>query len=186
MPSRGPVGMAAAILACVSLRATPASADPQANAGLTLGGAATDLRTAPSSAFHLGARGDVLFLRNRGSDMALGPYVEVLSESFRTLEAGGGVEWLVPVRDELPLVLSAGGFARRAPGVSWEPGVASSVFFGSRSYNFHSFYDLAAGIFVQGRWGLGDAHQADVIVGVQMDLVLLAYPLIFAYEALAH
>ena len=186
MPSPGRAGTAVAILGCAAFFAAHARAEPQASAGLTLGGAATDLRTAPSSAFHLGARGDVLFLRERGRDMALGPYVEVLSESFRTLEAGGGVEWLVPVRDELPLVISAGGFARRAPGFPWEPGVASAIFFGSRSYNFHSIYGLAAGVFVQGRYGLGDARQADVVIGVQMDLVLLAYPVIFVYEALAH
>jgi hypothetical protein len=166
--------------------ASPAFGAPQANVGLTIGGAATDLRTSASSAFHLGGRADVLFLRERGRDMAVGPYVEVLSEGFRTLELGGGVEWLLPVREELPLVLSAGSYARRAPSFAWEPGVAAGVFFGARSFNFHSIYGLAAGLFVQGRYGLGDAHQADVVMGLQMDVVLLAYPAIFLYEAIAH
>lgn len=163
-----------------------AFAAPQANAALTVGGAATDLRTSPSSAFHLGGRADVLLLRERGRDMAIGPYVEAMSESFRTLELGGGMEWLVPIRDELPLVFSVGSYARRAPGFEWQPGVASSIFFGARSFNFHSFYGLAGGIFVQARYGLGDAHQADLIFGLQMDVVLLAYPAIFLYEAVAH
>ena len=74
--------------------------------------------------------------------------------------------------------------ARRAPGFSWEPGLATTLFFGSRSYNFHSWYNLGLGIFVQARYGLGDAKQGELIFGAQIDFALLAYPFIFAYEAI--
>ena len=116
--------------------------------------------------------------------MAVGPYVELVTEGFASVEVGGGVEWLVPVWTPVPFVFSAGLFERKAPGFSLAPGVASTVFLGSRSYNFHSVYELAAGFFVQGRYGFGDARQADVTAGLQLDLSLFAYPFLFAYQAL--
>jgi hypothetical protein len=183
---RARAGLAAASFLAIVFGAGTASADPQASAGLTIGGAVTNLRDSSSGAFTLGGRADVLFLRERGRDMAVGPYVEALTIGFDTFEAGGGAEWLVPIRDELPLVLSTGLFERRAPGVGWQPGAAAGLFFGSRSYNFHSWYGLAAGVFVQGRYGLGDSRQADVVIGLQLDLALVVAPFLFLYEAVTH
>ncbi len=165
--------------------APAAEATPQANLGLTVGAAATDLRTGgPHAAFHLGARADVLFLRNRNREMAVGPYVDVATAAFDTLETGGGVEWLVPVTESVPFVLGLGGFGRRAPRLGWEPGAEATLFVGSRSHNFTSWYGLAAGLFVQGRHGFGDVKSSDVIVGAQIDLSLFAYPFVLAYEAM--
>jgi hypothetical protein len=164
-----------------------ATAAPQVNVGVTLGPALTDLRTnGPRVAFHLGARASALFFRERGRDMAIGPYVDFATHAFDMLETGGGIEWLIPVvEDSLPFVLSAGAFARRAPSLPWEPGIATTLFFGSRSYNFHSVYGLAAGVFLQGRYGLGDGKQADVILGLQIDLAALAMPFIYLFNAVA-
>ena len=64
--------------------------------------------------------------------------------------------------------------------------VGNTIFWGSRSFNFHSRYAIGAGLFVQGRYGLGDSKQADAIVGVQIDLEYLALPFLFAYEAATH
>src|SRR5579884_149284 len=77
---------------------------PQANLGATVGVAVTDVAgpRAASAAFHLGARGDVLFLRERGRDMAVGPYVDVATAGFGDVDVGGGAEWLLPVRDDVP------------------------------------------------------------------------------------
>lgn len=161
-----------------------ASADPQATAGLTLGGGASDLRTHASAAFQLGARADVLFLRQRDSDMGFGPYVDFVTTAFDTIEPGGGVEWLTPVASDFALILSAGAVGRHTAAFGWAPGVETTAFLGSRSYNFHSWYGLGAGLFVQGRYGFGDGEQADVIAGAQIDLALLAFPFVFAYEAL--
>jgi hypothetical protein len=175
----------AAYVAAILATAGSADAAPQANFGLTVGGAATDLRAdGPRPAFHLGARADVLFLRNRNREMAVGPYVDVATAAFDTIETGGGVEWLVPVSESIPFVLSAGLFERHAPRFGWEPGAEATIFAGSRSHNFTSWYGLAAGVFVQGRYGFGDGKQADLIAGAQIDLSLFAYPFLFAYEAL--
>ena len=104
--------------------------------------------------------------------------------AFDTFEGGGGVAWLVPT-GSTAFVLSGGGFGRTSR-FGWEPGIAGTLFWGSRSYNFHSAYAVGLGLFAQGRYGLGDGKQGDAIVGVQLDLEYLALPFVFAYEALAH
>jgi hypothetical protein len=170
-----------AIVLCVST----ARADPQWGLGVTVGGGAVDVRGSDSrAAFHLGGRGDVLFLRARNSDMALGLYIDASSEAFETINVGGGAEWLLPTSDLIAVVLSAGAVAERAPGFGWEPGGESTIFVGSREYNFDSHYALGTGLFVQGRYSFGDSKEADVIAGAQIDLSFFAYPFVFAYNAI--
>lgn len=159
-----------------------ASADPQVSVGLTLGGGAANLRTSPLGVFHMGVQGDVLFLRKGDRDMAIGPYAEVLTVAFETFEVGGGVSWLIPVTEHVPLVLSVGAHARGYAG-GWEPGIHARIWMGSRSYNFESVYGLSAGLFVEGRWGLGDGQQADILGGVQLDFELFALPFVLLYNA---
>jgi hypothetical protein len=176
-----------ALGALLSLLAADAKATPQVSAGLTTGAALTDLRAenAPRLAYHLGGRLDVLLLRDRANRMALGPYVDVATAAFDTFETGGGLEWLLPAGDTA-FIFSAGAFARTSR-FGWEPGAAGTIFWGSRSFNYHSTYSLGAGLFLQGRYGLaGDGRQADAIFGVQIDLEYLALPFLFAYEAIAH
>jgi hypothetical protein len=177
------------VLGVVLATAGYARADPQASLGATLGGSAEGfVGGAPARGlFHLGGRADVLFLRHRGSDMAIGPYVEAATAGFESFDAGGGAEWLVPVvADELPFVLSAGAFARNGEGRSWAPGVESTLFFGSRSFNFHSWYGLAVGVFAQSRWIPASPSSVDLVFGAQLDGMLLAMPFLLAYEAIAH
>lgn len=170
----------------VLLGTRPAGATPQPSAGLTTGAALTDLRTnGPRLAYHLGGRFDVLFLRDRAGTMALGPYVDVATAAFDTFESGGGLEWLVPAWDTA-FVVSGGAFARTSR-FGWEPGAEATIFWGSRSFNYHSAYSPGLGLFAQGRYGLsGPGKQADAILGVQIDLEYVALPFVFAYEALTH
>ena len=173
----------AAAVAAVLFAAAAARADPQISVGLTLGGGAANLRTSPLGVFHMGLHADALFFRHGDKDMAFGPYFETLTVAFETFEIGGGVSWLIPVTEHFPLVLSFGAHARGYPG-GWEPGLHAIVWMGSRSYNFDSIYGLAAGLFVEGRWGLGDGQQADILGGVQIDLELFALPFVLLYNAL--
>jgi hypothetical protein len=162
-----------------------AHAEPQVSAGVTTGAALTDLRAdnGPRLAYHLGARADVLFLRERAGTMALGPYVDVATAAFDTFEAGGGLSWLIPA-GETAFILSGGAFARTSR-FGWEPGAATTLFWGSRSFNYHGIYNIGLGLFAQGRYGLaGDGRQADAILGAQIDFEYLALPFIFAYQAI--
>ena len=178
--------LALAVCAATGVATSGAQARPQISAAATTGVALTDLRTdsGPRVAYHLGARLDALFLRGDPREMALGPYVGLATAAFDTFESGGGVEWLIPTGDTA-LVLSTGAFARTSR-FGWEPGVVGTIFWGSRSYNFHSSYGLGVGLFAQGRYGLGDGRQGDAVAGVQLDLAYLALPFLFAYEAVTH
>lgn len=163
---------------------TEAHADPQFSSSLTLGGGATDLRDGSRTrpVFHLGAWADLMLLRKRLTDMAVGPYVHVDTAAFDTLNVGGGLSWLIPF-GSLALVTSAGILTHIERGDAFT-GAAGTLFFGSKSYNYHSTYALTGGVFVQGRYGLGDSRQADVVGGVQVDLSILALPFVYAYQAL--
>lgn len=164
----------------------PAQARPQANAGLTLGVAEVGDRSDlfGSTRFTLGARGDVLFLRERNADWGLGPYAELLTTTFHDLQIGGGASALLPIHDYLPLVIFGGGYARNTERFGWEPGLAASIFWGSRSYNYHASYGLAAGLLLQGRYGLGDSRETAIILGAQVDLALVSLPFVLAYNAI--
>lgn len=176
------MGLSLAVLAS----STGAQARPQANAGLTLGLAEVGHRddVLGGAHFSLGARGDVLLFRERNADAGVGPYLEVLTTTFRDLQVGGGASVLLPVHDYLPIVVSAGGYARDTKAFGWEPGVGASLFWGSRSYNYHSSYGLAAGLLLEGRYGLGASRETSIMLGAQLDFAVLAMPFLIAYEAI--
>lgn len=134
----------------------------------------------------MGLRADLLLLRSQPPQMALGPYADVATRGFHDVDVGGGASWLIPASVDFPLVLSAGAFARDGQGRSWQPGVEGTLFGGARSYNFHSAYAMTNGIFVQTRWLPSTPSEMDVVVGVQVDLEVLALPFLFAVEALRH
>jgi hypothetical protein len=141
---------------------------------------------AGSTAFHLGARADLLLLRSRERDMAVGPYADIATAGFHDVDTGGGAEWLVPLTEDFSAVAAGGVFARSGAGRDWAPGAEGTLFFGSRSYNFHSWYGLAVGAFAQTRWIPASPATFDVVVGVQLDVALLALPFLFAYTAVTH
>lgn len=178
------IGWAIAFGVIVATCSSEATAHPQISVSTTQGLALTDFRAdnGPRLAYHLGGKFEALFLRDKPRDMAFGFYADVATEAFDTFEVGGGLSWLVPTQ-ATAFVFSAGGLARTSS-FGWEPGLSTTIFWGSKSFNFHSVYCVGAGLFAQGRYGLGDGHQADAIAGVQIDLAYLALPAIFIYEAI--
>jgi hypothetical protein len=174
------------VLGCIA-RTLEARADAQASLGVMLGGAVRDAvgPAGSSGAFYLGGRGDLLLLASGPGQMAIGPYVEASTVGFHDANAGGGAEWLLPLTADLPIVLSAGGFLRAFGAQAAAPGVEGSLFFGSRSYNFHSLYGLAFGIFGQTLW-VPASSSLDAIVGARIDAEILALPVLLVYEAIRH
>lgn len=175
----------ALIASVAAVAATRAGrAEPQISVAATVGGGAAELRApAPRPLFHLGLHGDVMLFRSRNGQLDAGPYVEVLTRTFETFEAGGGLSLLLPVTDAAPVILSGGPFLRGSAS-GWEGGVAGGLFFGSRSFNFHSAYGYALGGFAQVRAGFGPAQGLEVLGGIQMDLALLAMPFVLLFQAL--
>ncbi len=183
-------------VACAGLHFAPAYAErphapelrapmlPQMTVGLIAGGGVHEWRSGTAhGAFRFGGYGDVLFFRRRGSDMALGPYAEVVTTNFSSVQVGGGLSWLVPViADELPFVLS-GGLTGRKGAEGWGAMAAARLFWGSRSFNFHRAYGTAVGLFLEGRVGLGASRAAEAMVGLQLDASFLAFPFLFVASA---
>ena len=175
------VGALSLLLACGDARA-----EPQGTAGLTIGvaGAGLDRSYWDETDFHLGLRGDVLFGRERASDFGAGPYVEVLTHAFDDVQFGGGLSVLLPVIEYLPVVVSAGTYGRfSGEPYGTEPGIAAEVFWGSRSYNFHSAYGLSFGLLGEFRYGLGDSRETSIVIAAQLDLVGLSLPFLFLINA---
>jgi hypothetical protein len=133
--------------------------------------------------FHLGGRGDVMLGREGNHDWGVGPYAEVMT-SFDDGSVGAGVSGHVPVHGYLPLVVSGGGYGWKGPD-GWEPGVTGQVFWGSRSFNYHSWYIVSGGLMVQGRLGLGASSERAVVVGLHLDGQVLALPLVLLYESIS-
>ena len=165
--------------------AEPASV-PQLTTALTLGGGVGNLSDSPSrsAVFHLGAWGDILFLRDKESAVGLGPYVQVATTAFSSLELSAGPTFLVPLGGPV-LQLSAGPNLRVATGGPYG-GMLGRLFLGSRSYNFHSVYGFAVGGFLESRvlFGSTGGTQTDLMVGAQVDFLVLALPVLFAVEAI--
>lgn len=183
---------AAAVLVALPALPAPARADPQASVGLTLGvaGEGYQRRLWNRTAFHLGLHGDILFGRDRTGDFGVGPYLEVFTHAFDELQFGGGLSGLLPVLDTMPLILSAGAYGRKGPSIriegntiGLEPGIAGELFWGSRSYNFHAKYVLSGGLLAQLRCGLGPSRETSIVIAAQIDVGLLAIPVLFLITA---
>lgn len=170
-----------------SLLAAPsvARADPQASVGLTTGAALRGdaLAGVRSVDFHLGVRGDLLFVRRGPRDFGLGPYATFATHGFDEVSWGGGLGVLFPVTEITPLVLGGGGYGRWHERLGFEGGVAASVMFGARSYNFHSAYELSGGLLVEGRMGFGLVEERSIVIALQLDVVVLAMPFILLANA---
>src|SRR5690606_37699380 len=104
----GRATVTALLMASCTLWTAAAMAEPQGNAGLTIGGAAagTDGEFWDHGEFHLGLRGDVMFLREEAYDFGVGPYAELGTLAFDELQFGGGLNVLLPIHDSLPFVAS--------------------------------------------------------------------------------
>lgn len=177
---------AVAIFGAIALAAGSAQADPQANVGLTIGGAARgyDRQLFEEPAFHLGMRGDVLWGRNAASDFGVGPYAELFTQAFDELQVGHGVSLLVPVVDTFPIIFSAGAYGRIGQDdFGFEPGIAGAIFFGTRGHNFSSHYDITAGLLVQGRVGLGSSEEVSMIIAAHLDAAFLGMPVVYLLDA---
>ena len=72
-----------------------------------------------------------------------------------------------------------------SPAVTGKPGAQATIFWGARSFNYHSLYSPGVGLFLQGRYGFGDGKQTDAILGVHLDLEYFVLPALFVYEAIA-
>lgn len=175
----------AALAALTALAATvSARADPQLNLSLSFGAGA---RVAPSSSREalvgLAARGDALFGPRTPYGARVGPYVTAGTHDFDDLTVGLGLSVQLPVSPTYPLVLSAGVFADVLSLSTPRPGGLARLWWGSRSYNYHSRYVMVLGGWVEARHTPA-LDATDVVIGLDADLGFITLPLVLLYEAL--
>ena len=177
--------MVAVQLAAVLFVGT-AMAEPQANVGVTAGmaGRGTQGDWWGHSGFHLGARGGraVRPVRERGFRLGA---VCGGNDIVRRRLCRGGVEWPVAGTFVLADCALCWGVCVERTGGGWEPGASGQLFWGSRSYNFHGSYVLAAGLSLQGRYGLGDSEERTIIIAAHLDGEVLSLPLVLLYQVVA-
>jgi hypothetical protein len=188
--SRRGASLLGAALVLVSVPAL--AAPPQIGVGVTVGAAGVGRNDElwEETVFHLGARGDVLFGRDGSNGFGVGPYLEVMTHDFGELQTGAGASLLLPVTELYPIVLSAGGYMRvpfrddetgplagRSFGV--EPGLCGTLFFGTRSFNFHNSYEITVGVIGQARFGLGESRESSFVIAAQLDLAAIWVPWVF-------
>jgi len=173
----------ASALVCVTLVTQEAYASPEWNAGVitsvcALGeGGVYFEDLAWCNSLHA----DVLFGRDRGAEFALGPYLDISTRNFSDLRWGGGASLLVPIIDDFPLVISAGPYVNGLENL----GLRTALFWGLRSYNFHSNYGMAGGLVLAAENDFGSVADNALMAGVQIDGLWLALPFIFVYEAIS-
>ncbi|HET9955583.1 MAG TPA: hypothetical protein VFQ61_13810 [Polyangiaceae bacterium] len=164
----------------LTLSSTTAHAAPQANTALVPGVCISQGSREDSGLAFCGAvRQDLLFLRGNPRAVGFGPYASIGTLAFDDLRISLGASLLLPTLEDLPLVLSAGALTTNFGRV----GVESSVFFGLRSYNFHGTYNLAGGLLLQLQQDLDRDARRSVGLGIQVDAMVLALPVLLLWGA---
>lgn len=177
-------GVGAAVAVVALLGARGAAAEPQWNGALVAGaaGVGDDDGWWRRTATYAAVRGELLLGRARNVELGGGPYVSVGSVAWEDVRPGAGASWLVPLNEYVPVVLSGGGYARFG-GARAGAGVAGSVFIGAHSHNFHSAYAMVWGLVVGVERSVAGPEERIVTVAAHLDLLGLALPGLFLYEA---
>lgn len=131
--------------------------------------------------FHGGLRGDVLWGRRSPFDWGFGPMFGVSTNHFRDLNLAAGGSLLIPVSEYLPFVVQAGPYLRKED--AWAPGVFASLFWGSRSFNYHGIYGMAGGLVAEARYGFGDTKERSIVLAAHLDLQAVALPVVLLINA---
>jgi hypothetical protein len=160
---------------------TPGNAKPQWNTGLESGLCGT---RSSHGGTKLGwcnaAHGDVLFLRERGTDFGVGPSLRLGTTRFDDLRLDAGLSVLIPVLESFPLVLEAGPHLRNFG----QPGVFASAFFGLRSFNHYGHYEMAGGLSLIAERSFTAGTPSALWITLRIDGELMAIPFVFAYSGL--
>lgn len=173
--------LAGALCAACVLWATEGGAHPQVTTALRGGVAGVGQRDEAwsYSSFYGSLYADVLFARESVRDFGIGPFASLSTVGFQDARGSLGATFLIPYPEDYPLALSAGAYAKSgAPDVGL--GVTGQLFWGLRSYNYHSNYEISAGLFAGLDYDVAGTEGHAVIVGVHLDNVLIALPLIIA------
>jgi hypothetical protein len=171
--------LAAALLVSAFVR--PAGATPQWNAGVESGVCGSGSRLGFEKLGWCNAlHADVLFLREHGRSIGLGPSLRLGSARFDDLRLDAGLSVLLPVFESFPLVLEAGPHLRNFD----QPGIFASAFFGLRSFNDYGHYEMAAGLSVIAERSFVAGTPSALWITARVDGSWIALPFVFVYNGL--
>jgi hypothetical protein len=161
-----------------------AASAPQWNSALVAGVAgAGDASSAwRETLFYGGVRGDVLFLRDGPRSPGLGPSLELATAGFSDARAIAGLRGLLPLGDLWGIALEPGGYVRSSDAGA-RAGVSGRAWFGIQTYNYQGAYSPRGGLVVGYARDLGDSDAHVIVVGAEIDGLILALPFVLLYES---
>jgi hypothetical protein len=174
---------AALVLAAGLLTASSVAADPELGTGLALGAAGVGHDAAwESTRFYGALRGDALFLRTAPDSIGFGPAVEIGTVGFSDVRFHGGVEVLFPFAEFFAVSAAPAGFVRSSSQGA-VGGVSGRLLAGVRAYGYTE-YSLSGGLLFGFDQDLGGPKQHAIVIGAQVDGLVLALPVLFVISAL--
>ena len=123
---------------------------------------------------------DLLFLRQGGKDVGLGPSLRLGTERFDDVRLDTGLSVLLPLTESFPLVLEAGPHLRNFH----QPGLFASAFFGLRSFNHYGHYEMAAGLCLTAERSFSQGTPSALWITARIDGSWIALPFVFVYNGL--
>ncbi len=165
----------------VTLATASAHADPQWNTAVVPAVAWVRSGGQSSRPFYLGGQADVMFGRTSNASWGVGPMARIGSYRFSDLQLQLGASVLLPVHDYLPLVLSGGLYSQRDGDL--RTGGFASLYWGTRSFNYHGSYVMTGGLVLEARQTAGDGGEKTVLVGANIDLQAVLLPAVMLINA---
>jgi hypothetical protein len=130
-----------------------------------------------NASFYGALRGDALFFRTSRHALGLGPAIEVGTADFSDVRFLGSAELLAPVGEFLAVSV-APGVTVRTSNVGAVAGLSGRAFFGLRAYGYTD-YAMNGGLVVGFDHDLGGPREHALVIGAQIDGLLLALPVLF-------
>jgi hypothetical protein len=126
----------------------------------------------------MGLSSSVVFLRRRNTDFGLGLYGELYTSSFRDVQPGAGLAFVLPIHHGAPIVLFAG--AHYDYDGEHAAGFGGRIWWGAHNHNHHHPYNSTIGIFLEVRGNVWGNQDVVIAAGFDLDLHVALTPWIWA------
>jgi hypothetical protein len=167
----------------LTLGAARAGADPELGSGIVLGAAGVGHDGAwDATRFYGALRADALFLRSTPQSVGFGPAVEIGTAGFDEARFLAHAEVLFPFADFFAVSVAPGGFVRTSSAGA-TGGVSGRLFAGVRAFGYTE-YSLSGGLLFGYDQDLGGPKEHAIVIGAQIDGLVLALPVLFLISAL--
>jgi hypothetical protein len=165
--------VALAVAAC----ATPAAAEPEWSSAFITGAVVRGPGSHWDASFYGALRGDALFFRRNRHALGFGPAIEIGTADFSDARFLGSAELLAPLGEFMAVSIAPGATVRTSSAGA-VAGLSGRAFFGMRAYGYTD-YSLNAGLVIGFDRDLGGPREHAVVVGAQIDGLVLALPVLF-------